>query len=159
VPLSFFGRDESPTDTIKLSRAEKQLKPIVASELPALFKAALALRRIRNARLFRTEAATFSGYLADRYALFQTAIRELFNSIATTEELVRDLALTPGLRFNPCRSISSVAKNLPRYYCTDPNASRCCRALSDPRGVHVLTGYHPAAADPTCLVLLTSLEA
>jgi hypothetical protein len=26
VPLSFFGRDESPPDTIKLSRLEQKLK-------------------------------------------------------------------------------------------------------------------------------------
>jgi hypothetical protein len=54
VPLTFFGPEESPPDTVKLTRAEQKLKaqlePIVASELPALLKAALALRRIRNSR-------------------------------------------------------------------------------------------------------------
>ena len=68
-----IGREEAPPDTIKLSRAEQRLKaelePVIASELPALLQAALALRRIRNARLFRTEAATFSEYLARKYSL------------------------------------------------------------------------------------------
>jgi hypothetical protein len=49
---------------IKPTKLERQLKaqlePIVASELPALFKAALAWPRIRNSRLFRTEATTFA---------------------------------------------------------------------------------------------------
>src|SRR6516164_6583928 len=100
VPLTFFGREESPPDTVKLTRAEQKLKaqlePIVASELPALLKAALALRRIRNSRLFRTEAATFPLYLAQRYSLSVGAIKEVASSITATEDLIGDLVLAPS---------------------------------------------------------------
>ena len=99
VPLTFFGPEESPPDTIKLTHAEQKLKaqlePIVASELPALLKAALALRRIRNSRLFRTEAATFPLYLAQRYSLSVGAIKEVASSITAIEDLIGDLVLAP----------------------------------------------------------------
>jgi hypothetical protein len=68
---------------------------VIASELPGLLQAALALRRIRNARLFRTEAVTFSEYLARRYSLSVGVIREVMGAIAASEELIRDLALRP----------------------------------------------------------------
>jgi hypothetical protein len=63
-PCHSSAREQSPPDIIKLTRLEQKLKrelePIVAIEQPTLFKAALALRHIRNSRLFRAEAASFA---------------------------------------------------------------------------------------------------
>jgi hypothetical protein len=81
VPLSFFGREDFPPDTIALTPAETELKTdleaVVRSGLLNFLTVGAALSRIRSLRLFRREYATFCGYVTAQTGLTPQQYSEL----------------------------------------------------------------------------------
>jgi hypothetical protein len=69
------------------------LEPVIANDLPAMMTVALALRAVRDARLFRVESTTFAGYLAHKFDLSPDAIAVAADAISA-EAILRDLALS-----------------------------------------------------------------
>ena len=90
----FFG-NESPPDTLPLAPAEKKLcsvlEPTVQSGLETALQVVVALRVLRNKRLFRTQSATFPKYLCEKFGLGPKEVYEALSAISTFETLLGDL--------------------------------------------------------------------
>jgi hypothetical protein len=95
VPLVDFFEHEPPPDTVPLLREEKKLRailePVIGSGLETALAVTLALRTVRNRRLFRNISPTFQRYLRDRFGLRPTRIVEMLSGISTVENLLLDI--------------------------------------------------------------------
>jgi hypothetical protein len=95
VPLVDFFGHESPPDTLPLLREEKKLRsklePAIQAGLATTLQVTLALRTVRNRRLFRTESPTFLRYLRDRFGLKPAQISETLSAISSVENLLLDI--------------------------------------------------------------------
>jgi hypothetical protein len=91
----FFGHEVVIPDTIPLSQPEKKLRstlePAISAGLVTALQVMIALRTVRNRRLFRTESPTFHRYLHDHFGLQPTQISETLSAISTMENLLLDI--------------------------------------------------------------------
>ena len=94
MALDFFG-NESPPDTLPLQPAEKKLQsvlePTVQSGLGTALQVVVALRVLRNKRLFRTQSATFQRYLSQKFGLGPQQVCEALSAISMIENLLLDI--------------------------------------------------------------------
>jgi hypothetical protein len=90
--VSFSLRDESVPDACPLTSCEKTLKAeletIVRAGLDEFLRVGNALATLRNKRLFRTEFASFEGYVRAKFGLARSSADSLIRSAQTAEVLL-----------------------------------------------------------------------
>jgi hypothetical protein len=146
--MGFALKDEPVPDAIPLSARERtrkaELEQIVQYGLEKFLEVGLALRELRNSRLYRVEHPTFEAYVQARFGLHRSAVDGVIRSAQvaqvlleaglelppdTTATLMRPIAALPGDDSLKC-ACWELAKHLsPARAPSQPLVSKLCRLV------------------------------